>query len=67
MRGAGGGGGSGGGSWSQTRIVLSAPCTAQKSLKLNKEQKDLSVLRRSLLWQIKLYASQFSVSVDICD
>ena len=35
MRGAGGG--DGGGSWSHTRIVLSAPYTAQKSLKLNRE------------------------------
>ena len=47
MRGAGGGGG--GGSWSHTRIVLSAPSTAQKSLKLNREQKDLGVRRRVLL------------------
>ena len=49
MRGAAGGGGGGGGSESHARIVLSAPCTAQKSLKLNMEQKVLSVPRRGLL------------------
>ena len=49
MRGAGGGGDGSKTSKSHTRIVLSAPSTAQKSLKLNREQKDLGVRRRVLL------------------
>ena len=57
-------------SQSHTRIVLSAPSTAQKSLKLNREQKDLSV-HRILLGnktgcQLASYLHS-SISVDICD
>ena len=65
MRGAGGGGG--GGSWSHTRIVLSAPWSAQKSLKLNREQKDPSVhiilLGNKTRCQLASYLHS-SISVD---
>ena len=49
MRGAGGGGDGSKTSKSHTRIVLSAPTAAQSSLKLNREQEDLSVSGKFLL------------------